>query len=114
VRFGQVVVYDAVKTRLSPQNDLPPAVFLQRADEAHALSELSSLPLIYRALDDHGLSQIDLVLRSGQRVERTELAQLSGQEQSYRGAYTLTPDHDLIRKAFLPVRVSIEAREARK
>src|SRR5690606_17085518 len=61
--------------------------------------------------DDHGLSQIDLVLRSGQRVERTELVQLSGQEQSYRGAYTLTPDHDLIRKAFLPVRVSIEARD---
>lgn len=111
VRFGQVVVYDTVKTHLSPQNDLPPSVFLQGAGEEHALDELSSLPLVYRALDDHGISQVDLVLRSGQRVERTELSQLSGQEQSYQGAYTLTPDHDLIRKAFLPVRVSIEARD---
>lgn len=110
-RFGSVIVYDALKAHLTPISDLPPLVLLEGSGNEVSLADFTSLPLSYRVLDDHGISQVDLVLRSGQQTERKELVRLGGLERTYRAAHTLTRDHDLIQRAFLPVRVSIEARD---
>jgi hypothetical protein len=110
-RFGAVIVYDAVKAHVAPTNDNPPVVLLEGEGTELQLADFESLPLRYRVLDDHGISQVDLVIRSGQRTERKELVHLNGEKRVYDGAHTLARDHELIHRAFLPVRVSIEARD---
>lgn len=110
-RFGDVLIFDTHETKLSPLDDKAPQVTLIGAPQELLLEDLESLPLKFFAVDDHGLTQIDLVLQSGQRSSRKELAHLDGQEQIYQGGTTLTREHELLRKAFLPVRVTIEARD---
>lgn len=111
VRFGEVLLYDGSSTRLAPIDDRSPEVLLEGAPREMQLEDVERLPLQFYAHDDHGLSQIDLVVESGQRSERSELAHLDGQRPLYRGGHTLTRDHELLKKAFLPVRVRIEARD---
>jgi hypothetical protein len=110
-RFGEVLLLDSLSTRLAPIDDHPPRVVLAGAPAQKLLADLGSLLLNFYATDDHGLSQIDLVLESGQRRERKELASLDGRQRVHRGGYTLHADHELLKKAFLPVRVTIEARD---
>ncbi len=110
-RFGDVLVFDTHETLLAPLEDRPPTVALSGAPAEIALEELDQLPLKFIASDDHGLTQVDLVLRSGQRTSRKELAHLDGQRPFYQGGTTLTREHELLRRAFLPVRVTIEARD---
>lgn len=110
-RFGQVLLYDANETLLSPLEDRPPQVLLSGAPSSRQLADLDELSLDYTAVDDHGLTQVDLVITSGQRSHREELAHLDGQRQSYRGAHRLTKEHDMFRRAFLPVHVTVEARD---
>ncbi len=108
-RFGDVLLLDGNSAHLAPVDDRPPAVMLMGAPQQLRLDELDRLALRFFAQDDHGLSQIDLVIESGQRSDRQELAQLSGQSRVYHGGHTLTREHELIKKAFLPVRVRVEA-----
>lgn len=110
-RFGDVLLYDLRSTRLEPLSDLAPVVRLAGAPRTLQLSEVERLELTFVASDDHGLSQVDLVLSSGQRQVRTELARLDGQSRFYRGGHALTSEHELLRRAFLPVHVRIEARD---
>lgn len=110
-RFGDVLIFDTHETLLAPLDDRAPTVALSGAPTEMALEELDQLPLKFIASDDHGLNQVDLVLRSGQRTSRKELAHLDGQRPFYQGGTTLTREHELLRRAFLPVRVTIEARD---
>jgi len=110
-RFGDVLVFDAHETQVAPLHDRAPAVLLSGAPKELKLVDLESLELSFSAADDHGLTQIDLVLRSGQRESRSELASLDGRQKSYRGGHRLTREHPLLRRAFLPVRVTVEARD---
>ncbi len=110
-RFGDVLLFDSHETHVSPQEDRAPAIFLRGAPNRLLLGELNSLPLHYSAVDDHGISQIDLVMSSGQRSFRKELVHLDSQKRGHTGAYTLTREHELLRRAFLPVHVWIEARD---
>ncbi|HXS16913.1 MAG TPA: hypothetical protein VN764_06980, partial [Polyangiaceae bacterium] len=110
-RFGDVLLYDVRSTRLEPLSDLAPVVRLAGAPRTLQLAEVERLELTFMASDDHGLSQVDLVLSSGQRQVRTELVRLDGQARFYRGGHALTSEHELLRRAFLPVHVRIEARD---
>ena len=110
-RFGDVLLYDSHETRLATLQDRAPTVRLEGAPVEYALEELESLELEFLAIDDHGLSQVDLVVISGQRSVRKELVHLDSQKRFYRGAYILTREHELLRQAFLPVHVFIEARD---
>ncbi len=110
-RFGDVLLLDHLETQLAPLTDRGPSVFLRGAPREVALDTLESLKLEFTAADDHGLAEIDVVLRSGQRTLREELVHLDGQRRVYEGAHVLTREHDFLKKAFLPVRVVIEARD---
>ncbi len=110
-RFGEVMLYDVHQTQLEPMEDRAPRVTLADAPQTLTLAELERLELTFVAHDDHGLSQVDLVLASGQRHARSELVRLDGQTRLYRGGTALTREHELLRRAFLPVHVRIEARD---
>jgi hypothetical protein len=110
-RFGDVLLYDVRSTRLEPLSDLAPVVRLAGAPRTLQLSDVERLELTFMASDDHGLSQVDLELSSGQRQVRTELVRLDGQARFYRGGHALTSEHELLRRAFLPVHVRVEARD---
>ncbi len=110
-RLGEVLLLDESATAVSPILDQAPRVRLSGAPARKKLEELDEIELDYTALDDHGITQIDLVIQSGQRVVREELARLDGRKMIYRGAYRLPPDHEVLRRAFLPVRIRVEARD---
>lgn len=110
-RLGEVLLYDGMATLLAPLEDQVPRVRLAGAPARKKLEDLDGLSLDYVAMDDHGITQVDLVIQSGQRVVREELGRLDGQKTVYKGAHRLPPDHEILRRAFLPIRVSIEARD---
>src|SRR5690606_26069706 len=96
---------------ISTLEDRPPHVVLRGAPRRISLRDMKRTELEFFAQDDYGLSSIELVITSGRREERTELARLDGSARSYRGGHALASDHPLLRGAFLPVRVVIEARD---
>lgn len=110
-RLGDVLLLDGNTTMVSPIEDQAPRVRLVGAPTTKKLEEVEEIELDFTAMDDHGITQIDLVVQSGQRVVREELARLDGRKMVHRGAYRLPPDHEILRRAFLPVRVRVEARD---
>jgi hypothetical protein len=110
-RLGEVLLYDGNATLLSPIEDQAPRVRLAGAPSRREIADIHEISLDYVAMDDHGITQVDLVIQSGQRVIREELARLDGQKTFYQGAHRLPPDHEVLARAFLPVRVTIEARD---
>lgn len=111
-RLGEVLLYDSNATLLAPLEDQAPRVRVAGAPARKQLEDIEELLLDYAAMDDHGITQIDLVIQSGQRVVREELARLDGQKTLYRGVHRLPPDHEILLRAFLPIRVTIEARDS--
>jgi hypothetical protein len=110
-RFGNVVVREPQPIRVEAVPDGAPVVILEGAPREVALEGLERLELGYWASDDHGLRQIDLVLRSGGREDRRVLERLDGQGRTERGAQALDPGDAFVRRSFLPVLVTIEAKD---
>ncbi len=110
-RFGDVLVYQGPAIPLTSVVDKAPTVNLEDAPQTLELSRLERLELRYDVADDHGLRQIDLVLRSGGREDRRVLGKLDGQSRFERGAHALDPRDPFLRRMFLPVTVTIEARD---
>lgn len=111
-RLGDVLVFDSFERRVLPERDRPPSVALKGAPSTMKLEELERLELEFVALDDHGLSEVSLVVETGRQEQRTELARLDGKQLKYLGGHAVTRSHPLLARAFLPVRVRIEARDA--
>jgi len=111
-RHGDVVILDPFEMHVETTVDRPPSVVLDHAPRDVALEELERLELDYVAYDDHGLVQIELVIETGGRVQRTELARFDGKQRNYRGGHAIERNHPLLARAFLPVRVHVEARDA--
>lgn len=110
-RFGSVLIAEDEGLTLHADPDREPVVSLEGAPSERNLSEIERLELRYAARDDHGLRQIDLVLESGNRKERRVLLRLDGESAEHRGGHTLEPDDSFFKRAFLPIQVSIEARD---
>ena len=110
-RFGKVLIEEPDKVTVENQPDELPVVTLEGAPKTLKLADVSRVELRYEALDDHGLRQVDLVLRSGGREERRTLAKLDGNKTSERGGHALTPRDPFLRRMFLPVVVTVEARD---
>jgi hypothetical protein len=110
-RFGAVLVREPEPIKLHAIPDEVPAVELAGAPRRVELESLDRLELRYEVSDDHGLRQIDLVLRSGGREERRVLEKLDGQAKSEQGAQALDPSDPFFLRAFLPIEVSIEAKD---
>ncbi len=62
---------------------------VEKALRTVRILEEPSVPIHYEAVDDHGLREVDLVLRSGAREERRVLARPQADATIDRGGYEL-------------------------
>ena len=110
-RFGQVLIREPEGVVLEAVPDAVPVVELEGAPERIDLRDFDRRELRYQASDDHGLREIDLVLRAGGREDRRPLTRLDGETKLIRGAYAIESSEPFLRRTFLPVEVRIEARD---
>ena len=110
-RFGQVLIREAEGVTLEAVPDAVPVVELEGAPLRIELRDFDRRELRYEARDDHGLREIDLVLRAGGREDRRPLTRLDGTTKLTRGAYAIESSEPFLRRTFLPVEVRIEARD---
>ncbi|KAK4045186.1 hypothetical protein OUZ56_032594 [Daphnia magna] len=127
-RLGDVFVRDPQELTFAVIPDAAPVVRLEGAPKRYPLHEFPeaggsaspgdaakresrSLPLRWEATDDHGLREIDLVLRSGDREERRVLAKPDARPVKERGGTMLRDDDPFFERAFAPIEVTIEARD---
>ena len=110
-RFGRVLIREPEGVSLEAVPDAAPKVELEGAPERIELRDFDRRELRYEATDDHGLREIDLVLRAGGREDRRPLTRLDGETKLTRGAYAIESSDPFLRRTFLPIEVSIEARD---
>ncbi len=110
-RFGDVLIAEPDAIRILSLADGAPVVTLDGAPSSIPLRELTRLELRWWAQDDHGLRQVDLVLRSGNREERRTLGTFDDESARQNGGHVLMPNDPFLRSLFLPADISIEARD---
>jgi len=110
-RFGKVLIRENESIVIEAVPDEAPRVELEGAPERIELRDFDRRELRYEARDDHGLREIDLVLRAGGREDRRSLTRLDGETKLTRGAYAIEASEPFLRRTFLPVEVRIEARD---
>lgn len=110
-RFGGVLIPEEDSLEIKSVPDQAPRIELEGAPRSLALQNLDGFELRYVVSDDHGLRQIDLVLRSGSHEDRRSLVKLDGQSREEHGAHALSPRDPFLRRAFLPVIATIQARD---
>ncbi|HET9933956.1 MAG TPA: DUF4175 domain-containing protein, partial [Polyangiaceae bacterium] len=110
-RFGGVVIREPDRLEIKALRDEAPKIELEGAPRTLSLEEVEGVELRYAVQDDHGLRQIDLVLRSGSHEDRRSLVKLDGQSREEQGAHALSPRDPFLRRAFLPIIATIQARD---
>ncbi|MBI4702020.1 MAG: DUF4175 domain-containing protein [Deltaproteobacteria bacterium] len=110
-RFGQVLVYEPDGIELHALADQPPYVRLAGAPRTIRLLDEARIPIHWEASDDHGLEEIELVLQVGEQEQRRPLSRPQGRTRIDRGGIELRSGDDLLRRSFLPVRVTVQARD---
>ncbi|WP_437570454.1 DUF4175 family protein [Sorangium sp. So ce542] len=110
-RFGQVRVRQADAQRVVSIPDDAPRVTLEGAPRTVRLLDEPSIPLRYEITDDHGLREVDLVLRAGAKEERRVLSRPAGDAKIDRGGYELKARDPFFRRTYVPIEVRIEARD---
>jgi hypothetical protein len=108
-RFGDVRVMQPEVLGVESIPDLPPTVTLTGAPKTVKLVDTPSVELAYEAKDDHGLREIALVLRARGKEEKRTLSKPTGKTE--RGANELSTREPFIRTSYVPVEVTIEARD---
>ncbi len=120
-RFGDVLIPGPEPLELESVPDRPPVVELQfRLDQSAKarpaparlkLADVERLELFYAASDDYGLRQVDVVLTAGDRDQRRTIDRLAGEVRSAQGGHVLLATDAFLRRMFLPVRVTVQARD---
>jgi hypothetical protein len=110
-RFGSVLIPEPYVLSIASIPDEAPAVTLQGAPKTIKLIDTPEIEISYDALDDHGLREVHLVLRSGGREERRVLARLDGETKHDRGGYRLRANDRFLKRSFAPIEISVEARD---
>src|SRR5690606_12957906 len=104
-RHGDVRIEEPEMLPLEAIADQAPKVWVEQAPKTIALKDLQQLDIRYRAEDDHGIRQVDLVIASGKRETRRVLLKLDGEDRSARGGYSLNANDEALRRMFLPVQI---------
>ncbi len=110
-RFGGVRIDDEASLGIHVVPDAPPSVELSSAPRTIRLADMGRLDVRWVARDDHGLRQVDMVLRSGVREERRTLGRFDGSTQLEQGGQVVSPRDPFLRRMFLPISVIVEARD---
>jgi hypothetical protein len=110
-RFGEMSIPEPSALSVTSIPDRAPMVTLEGAPRMVTLAdETDDIPIRYDVVDDHGLREVDLVLRAGVREDRRVLARLDGDAQT-EGGHTLRLRDDFLRKSHVPVEVTVEAKD---
>lgn len=110
-RFGDVLVTQRAELDVVAIADQAPHVLVQDAPRTVRLLDVDEIPITYDVVDDHGVTQVDLVLRVGDRQDRRVLAKLDGRSAHERGSVTIRRDDRLLKSAVVPVDITVEARD---
>ncbi len=110
-RFGEVRIRQPDEQRVVSIPDDAPKVTLEGAPRTVKLLEEPTISLRYEASDDHGLREVDLVLRAGVKEERRVLSRPAADARADRGGYELRASDRFLRRTYIPVEVRIEARD---
>jgi hypothetical protein len=110
-RFGDVRIEELDSIPVRVVADAIPDVTVEGAPKTIELKDVENIEIRYEAADDHGLREIDVVLRAGGREDRRVLARLDGESTFERGGYALSPRDPFLRRMYLPVLVTVEARD---
>jgi hypothetical protein len=110
-RFGQTRISEERRLEIHSRVDQLPTVQLQGAPREFRLEELDRLELLWKASDDHSLTQVDLVLRSAGKEERRSLESFPADKRTGSGGHVLKADDPFLKRVFLPVVVRVEARD---
>lgn len=110
-RFGEVLVDDEESVVADVVPDRPPKVDLEGAPRTVRLAEVAKIDVRWSAEDDHGLREVDLVMRSGAREERRVLGRFDGESRAEHGGYVVLARDAFLRRMFLPIVITVEARD---
>ena len=110
-RFGDVRIDDGETLDVTMVPDAPPSVEVEGAPRTVRLVDLERLDVQWTAKDDHGIREVDLVMRSGPREERRVLARFDGETKIERGGRVLPTRDAFLRRMFLPVSVTVEVKD---
>ena len=110
-RFGGVLIPEPFTMELTSIPDDEPKVQLEGAPRTEKLLDARDIEITYEASDDHGLREVHLVLRSGDREERRVLARLDGETRHDRGGHRLWASDRFFKRAFAPIEITVEARD---
>lgn len=110
-RFGDVLVLQPDTLEVQSVSDGAPSVVVEGAPKRIRLLDETRIPLVYEAKDDHGLTEIALVLRSGAREERRTLSRPASDRATERGGHELSTRDPFFKKAYAPVEITIQARD---
>ncbi|MEM9691020.1 MAG: DUF4175 family protein [Myxococcota bacterium] len=108
-RFGEVLVEEPQSFAIDAVVDQAPVVELRDAPSTRRLFDEPRIPIHWDVSDDHGLREVTLVLRAGDREVRRELSKPQGNKATDRGGIELLADDSFLRESFLPVEVTVEA-----
>lgn len=110
-RFGDVRVDDEESLEVEVVPDERPHVEVEEAPKTVKLGEVSQIDVKWSARDDHGLREVDLVMRSGAREERRVLGRFDGESRIEHGGYSVLARDAFLRRMFLPIVVTVEAKD---
>jgi hypothetical protein len=110
-RFGSILIEQDDSILIDAEPDDPPEVNLENEGQTVQLGHTPRVELKYQAFDDHGLRQIEVVLKAADREERRTLMRLDGQQREQGGAYALRAGDPFLKEVHLPTLVRVEARD---
>jgi hypothetical protein len=110
-RFGSVLIPEPQTFQVTSIPDDAPEVVLAGAPKTVKLLDEPEIEIRYEASDDHGIREVDLVLRSAAREERRVLARPDGETRQNRGGYRLRATDPFFKRSFAPTQITVEARD---
>jgi hypothetical protein len=108
---GGVRIRQPDEQRVVSSPDEVPRVTVEGAPRTVKLLEEPSIPIHYEATDDHGLREVDLVLRAGAKEERRVLSHPAADVLADRGGYEVEARDPFFKKVYVPVEITVEARD---
>ena len=110
-RFGDVLILQRDALEVEALEDEVPQVQVTDAPRSVRLLDIKEVPVRYEASDDHGLTQVDLVLRAAGKESRRVLAKHDGSVAFDQGSVVVQRNDRFLRGAHVPVEVTVEARD---
>jgi hypothetical protein len=110
-RFGDVLIEEPRSLELHAIADQVPFVRLDGAPRTLRLLEHDRIPIHYEVRDDHGLREVALVLRAGDREERRVLSKPQSGGRVDRGGMVLHADDPFLERSYLPIEITVQARD---